>query len=696
MRHALPMHVINGLSVALGVGSIAALLQAAAGPHAAALAMTGAIYASLADLPLRPERNWRRVAAGALMGLAASTLMLASRSNAAAQGATIGLITFVAMMTLAWGPRAGPASFAAVLSIVFTMGLPANQPMGQALLWQAVGAGCYLLWAAATSIVLQPIYRRLALTATLEASARLLRARLAVLRSAGGFGDEALRGWVRSEAQLADRLQLARDLLFAAAPSPELQCQTAVLLRLIDLRDLLLASSLDIDRLGDDALGQRVRERFTGRLERLAQALEQACRTRQRGGAAPALELEVPALPGPEEFDAGDPRLPLLAAMQRRLQRLGREVQQIDALLHDAHEAPLLRQEELRQFVAPEGWPLSALDAHRSIASPVLRHALRTGAALSAAYGIALMLPWASHPQWLVLSVAVVLRNTFDQTVLRRKLRVAGTVLGCLTVLALSQLPWPALLSVVFVAAVGLAHGFSVERYLVTATAGTVMALLQAHLVAPHEGFPIAERIADTVLGAVLAWVFSYVLPSWERRLLPAMTERMLAALRDYARRVLSAAGAASVEQRQARRRAYDALGALSASVQRSLVEPAGVRPALQPLVLLIDQAQRLMAHLSTVGLLLQGGAHPGPGQDQDPGQASNLAQALHACSAAVEAALDPAAGPAAPAAAQRAAPEPPAGFVQAPGPWLEWRLQVTESNAVDLRRAARAAIESL
>src|SRR5574337_1302031 len=267
MRNRLPMHVINGLGVAL--------VHAAAGPHAAALAMTGAIYASLADLPLRPERNARRVAAGALMGFGAATLMLLTRSHVGAQGATIGLITFVAMMMLGWGPRAGPASFAAVLSIVFTMGMAPGQPVGEALGWQAVGAGCYLLWSSASSVALQPHYRRLALAAALQASARLLRARIPVLRGEHARGDEALRAWVRSEAQLADRLQLARDLLFAAAPSAELQRQIAVLLRLIDLRDLLLASSLDVERLGDDAPGRQLRARFTDRLERLAQALDQ-------------------------------------------------------------------------------------------------------------------------------------------------------------------------------------------------------------------------------------------------------------------------------------------------------------------------------------------------------------------------------------------------------------------------------------
>lgn len=684
MRDRLPMHVINGVTVALGVGLIQALLHAAAGPHASALAMTGAICASLADLPLRPERNWRRVAAGALMGLGAAALMLLTEPHAAARGVAIAFITFVAMMMLGWGPRAGPASFAAVLSVVFTMGLPAAQPVAQALLWQAAGAGCYLLWSVATSLVLQPVYRRLALTATLDASARLLRARVA-LHGDPGPGHDTLREWVRSEAQLADRLQLARDLLFAARPTARLQRRIAVLLRLIDLRDLLLASALDIDRVGDDAAGRRLRDRYTDRLERLAQALVETRSTSRRGGASmPA--LDEPALPPAHDFDAADPRRLLLTVMERRLQRLAGEVRSIGALMHGGAEVARLGRDVLLQFVAPEGWPLRALKPHVSGASPVLRHAVRAGIALAAAYYIALVLPWASHPQWLVLSVAVILRSTFEQTVMRRNLRVAGTVLGCLVVLGLSRVSAPLALSAAFLVAIGLAHGFAVERYLVTAMAGTMMALLQAHLVAPDEGFPIAERLADTVLGAALAWGFSYLLPSWERRLLPGSIGRVLAGLRDYAQRVLSP-DAAPIEQRQSRRRAYDLLGALSASVQRSVVEPAGVRPALEPLVRLLDQAQRLMALLLMVRLLVARSA--------SEGDAGAVARAVGACAAAVDHALDPSTTPAAPPDPATYMPEPPAGPEQTL-PWLEWRLRITELHAVDLRRAAQAAVETL
>ena len=178
-----------------------------------------------------------------------------------------------------------------------------------------------------------------------------------------------------------------------------------------------------------------------------------------------------------------------------------------------------------------------------------------------------------------MVSAAVVLRGNLEQTLSRRNLRVLGTVLGCAVVLALSHLTATPALGWVFLAAVGIAHAFVAQRYGLTATAATatattVMALLQSHLVDPPGGFAIAERLADTVLGAALAWGFSYVLPWWERRRLPRAIARVLTELYSYASHVLDAEPGDAVEQRLARRRAYDTLSALAAAVQRSAVEP--------------------------------------------------------------------------------------------------------------------------
>ncbi|MFX5793352.1 FUSC family protein, partial [Acinetobacter baumannii] len=87
------------------------------------------------------------------------------------------------------------------------------------------------------------------------------------------------------------------------------------------------------------------------------------------------------------------------------------------------------------------------------------------------AYALGAALPWAAHPFWLMLSVAVVLRGNLEQTLSRRNERIVGTMQGCLLVLLLAQVNSVPLLSLCFVAAVGIAHVYVNRRDRVAATA---------------------------------------------------------------------------------------------------------------------------------------------------------------------------------------------------------------------------------
>jgi len=688
-------YVVNGITVALGIALVQSAFALLAGTHAGLLATSGAVYASLADLPNTVGRSWRRVFGAALLGSATALVMALLAPHPVARGAALVPIVFLAMMTLAWGPRAGPISFAAVLAIVFTMASPVGaQPPLELFAWNVAGAAAYFLWSIAAAALLQRRYRTLALSAALEATARLFRLRAEVLEQArvDGAHHDLLRAWVAGEAVLAERLQAARDLLFAARDTAWVRRHTAVLLHTIDLRDVLLASRLDVDLLGDDEAGRRVRAHVAAGLRRVAAGLEAARdgvldpKAVPAGGEACFAPAELPAEAiGP----AGEARARLMPVIDSRLRTLADDVAAIHALLRGADEALPLSRDELQQFVAPDGWPLRIVAAQLSLRSPVCRHALRSGVALGCAYFIGLALPWASHPHWLVLSVAVVLRGNLEQTLSRRNARVLGTALGCLVVLGLAFVAQHALLSAIFIVSAGVAHAFVAVRYLLTAMAGTVMALLQAHLVDPGSGFAVAERLADTVLGALLAWAFSYVLPSWERRAVPTNVARALAALREYAACALASEEGAAVAQRLARRRAYDALGALAAAVQRGAFEPQRVRPPVRELTMLLDHGQRLMAHLSVIRLTLA--RH---GSDLALPQAE---AALRTAAAALQACLTPGA-PIPPEAAALDAPLPLPALPPARDrlPWLLRRLQVSVADARAVRAAAGAAMAAL
>lgn len=629
----IPAYLVNGVEVALGVTLVDVLALLAGGSHAALFAATGAVCASLADVPNTAARIWRRVAIAATLACLASVVVQLLSPWPSAQGIAIALIGGGAFMMLGYGPRAAAIAFAPVLAIVFAMAVPVpERTVAFAFGWNVLGSAVYALWAVLAVRALEGFNRRDALANATDATARLLRTRARMLRVAGQPAERVatLREWIARETALADRLQLARDFVFVADDSPANRRETAIVLHLIDLRDVLLASRLDVNLLGSDTTGLAVRTHLAGGLDAIATAID-ASRAAMRGSRgvleSPAARPDLARLFATVPLAAADPRARLMPALAARWQRLAAEVAQIGRLVGGADEAVALSRDELAYFVARDSWSIRAFGPHLTLRSPVLRLALRMGLALGVAYLVARLMPWGAHPAWVVLSVAVVLRGSLDQTLARRNARVLGTLIGCLLVVLLFEVRSTGVLNLVFIAAVAVAHSFVGIYYMVTAIAATVMALIQQHLADPHGGFAIGERIADTLLGALLAWGFSYVLPSWERRSLPQTVERALQALGRYAEDSLAvtdrangdvdggvndgASGGRSgaedgrIGQRLSRRRAYDAIGAVAASFQRSAAEPQRVRVPVDELAAFIDHAQRLMAHLSVIRLSL-------------------------------------------------------------------------------------------
>ena len=139
--------MLNGIAVAFGIGVIQLLFAALAGAPAAQLASTGAVCTSLADVPNTVGRTWQRVVMAALLSVAAALVVALLRTHPVALGFGVAGVAFVAMMTLAWGLRAGAVSFAPILSLVFSMAVPQPGPdVGTLVMWQGLGALAYVVW----------------------------------------------------------------------------------------------------------------------------------------------------------------------------------------------------------------------------------------------------------------------------------------------------------------------------------------------------------------------------------------------------------------------------------------------------------------------------------------------------------------------------------------------------------------------
>lgn len=608
---------LNGLSVALGVVVTHAVVGSLFGDTAGLAAVGGAVCASLTDVPNPPQRVLPRVLPAAAAAALVTLLVGLTDGSLPLTVAMIAVVTFVSLMTLAWGLRAGPLSFAPVLAMVFAMAW--DRTAGAASPWAHAGwvglGGCvYALWARSAAVVLRHRLRELALAQALRATVQRLRSRAARIALAVSADEARIRASIADDVQLADALQAARDQVFAARRSPRSRRQTDLVLGLVELRDLLLASRLDTELLGQDFPGRQWRAALADTLRHLADVLAALADTLVSGTPLPevsaqAWRSQLAARLAEVTPPPGDSRVHVVSALQSRLGHMLDDVSAMVARQAAADDpGSPWTPERLAPFVSPEGWPLAALKPHLTLQSGVMRHALRSALALSLAYTLGAFLPWSAHPFWLMLSVAVVLRGNLEQTLSRRNERIIGTVQGCLLVLLLAHVEWLPFLSLCFIAAVGTAHAYVNRRYRVAATAATLMALLQPLMLAPGSDPAVVERLADTVIGAGLAWLFSFVLPSWERAALPRLAAQLRGALARHAGNMLRWQPGADEQlaQRLSRQQAYTALAALAAAAQRTRVEPESVRLPDAEIESALSHGYRLMALLGAVQVQVQ------------------------------------------------------------------------------------------
>lgn len=631
LRIGLSHYVTNGLTVALGLVLIMLALFESAGLAAAASAAVGVIITSLPDVPSPRRRKVMQVLPAPLLGTPLFMLVQLTRQHTLLLGAVLVGGTFLAVMLMAWGKRGGPICFSLLFSMLFSMAAPPMSSLEQVLqhtAWFVAGAGLYLLWAVLTTHLLNQRFRAQLLAECLHSFAQILRTQ-AQRFDIDPNNQLLLEAMLNQQASLADQLQAARDVVLESPTTGPRQQYAAMLLSLLEARDHQLACELDLDRLlvqrGAVSVLPALQQTLNAtadELETLGMALLLGRRKKSiqpirdlrpqlAGVLPPRAQTPATLAPQPIRTDAPDAAA-LLHSMADRIGHINDEAVKMAALARGdvAPELSLVRN-QWQLFVSATQWSWKPLLGQLGWRAPTLRYALRATLAVAVGYGVSLHLPWATHEYWILITIVVVMRGNLAQTVQRRNARVAGTVLGCLLVMTLLMTqPGAKMLFLIVALSTGMAHAFALRRYLYTTIAATISGLLQAHLllVGLQPTFAIGERLADTVLGALLAWLFSYVLPSWERSQIPGLVKRSMQAQGEHAKlalALLDTAQTTDVNWRLARREAYDSLSALTLATQRSLAEPRQVRPPLEPLETLQARSYQLLAQLTAVKSLL-------------------------------------------------------------------------------------------
>ncbi|MDR3527178.1 MAG: FUSC family membrane protein [Rhizomicrobium sp.] len=612
------MHIENGAFVSLAMGVVGIVFALSCGRTVAILAASGALCASIVDKP-GPIAVKARMFAMAVSGstlIALFTMLF--EHHVVLMGLLVAGMSFVSGLVSAYGRRAIGLSVSAVLALLF--GFMANRnalmpPYEYAGIFLAGGVS-YAVFSLLGSVVLDIRNRRMFLGEAVHAFSAYLSAK-AELYEPKARRRLALENLVERHAAFIEKLQAARDYIFLGRRTASRQRWMAALLALLDCFEAVVSSDADIETLrqsGHNDLLLRLKAltaTFAADTEELALALSTPGINfvfKPHAQEVLDLQAEVDQLAAtawgrePLAVSAFRSTGHKLAYGIARLERLAQ------ATDNSADARRILPNVDLEAFVQRDKMDPRVLLGLFSLSSPVMRYAIRLTGAMTCGYLLTLLLPNMVHGGWVLLTTSLILRASYSITRQRRNDRIIGTAAGCVVAAVLVHYIPRDFLFLPVIFTVGGAHAFADVAFRITGMCASITALLQLHFLGPEvepSTVLVIERLGDTFVGAGLAWGFSFLLPSWERRNVPKLVQAKVAADRSYAELALTRRRN-DTDFRLARKRAHDAAANLSMTVRRLADEPKINRELLTALHDLVAANYLFASDLASMRVLFR------------------------------------------------------------------------------------------
>ena len=619
LRLFVGQHIINGASVGLGVIAVALVASAIFGFAAGQPATLGAISASISDLPAPLREKGRTLAFGFALALLSTVAIQFALPWPIAALLMIGAISFVAGLVTGLGRWAVAIGMQAVIPMVFILGFPRETfpaAVRIEMLFAAGGTG-YIAFALAATVFTDASARRMVASEAIREFSIYLRAVAAVFDPARDL-ETAYGATIRQQSALSEQLQSARTLLLERPGTRGERFRLAASIGiLLDALDALIAAQCDVELVRKTPAAATVLARIGDVLRVGSLDLEHLSLELLTTGhpiLPPDHHLAIDALTREaarvEANIAMDPkvRAALDAATWRLVHSLSHVRRLEQSLSNDATARAAIGDVELAAFIPKRSYAPSALIPHFSPESPVLRFAVRLALAMMAGALVAQSLGDERHGNWVLLTVAVVMRAGYGLTRQRRDDRVIGTLIGCVgAAVSVAYLPAGALVAVQGLG-VAVTHSFARLNYRIASVGASVTALVSLHLVQPWVSAPILVRLADTLIGAAIAHLFNYFWPRWEYFEAPQLASRLQAQLAAFAAAALRSQ-VSEHDYRLARKNVIEAMAALSDSAGRMAIEPMTARKGLDEMADLLIRAYSLVAQLSAARLAAQTGA---------------------------------------------------------------------------------------
>ena len=611
-----------GLRFAAGLVGVTLITLYFADMATAMTVCIGALCTALMDMPSPLRHKFNEMSASVLLCSAVTLLISLCAPLHWLLMFMLVVVSFGACMMVVYGKKSMPLQLATLF--IMTMSMEHDLSVRQSFIHTGLftlGAVAYLAYAMGISWILRHRIKQQVLAEALFELA-------AYIDIKADFYDtrlnltEQFNKLIRHQSLLADRQQASRDLILRAHNNARDAIVVQVHVCMLDLYELILSTHTDYALLRAHLADSPVMQTLHDLAYKAARDIESVAYdvTRKKSSypeisyepELDAIEAELAAIQ--QRIDAGKPQHEALAVLRAQRNKIRAIIKMIGELHQASQKAydttPFWVDADMGPFLSQQKYEFRMILSHLRLDSPIFRFSLRVAMAISVGLAVAALLPYAAHSYWIVLTIVIILKPSFSMTKQRRRDRIVGTVIGCvITALIIKFLNYPAFILSALVLSTVAMPTFVYLRYRYAAVAVSVMILLQMYLIAPGNDNLIMERLVDTVVGAVVATAFSFVLASWEYQSLPRLVREVLEVNRRYMQAsfdLLQGKGQDDFAYRIERKRLMDSLAALSSALVRMLDEPSSKQRAAEDINLFIVQNYLLVAHVAALRSILR------------------------------------------------------------------------------------------
>ncbi|NHQ89735.1 FUSC family protein [Janthinobacterium lividum] len=607
-----------GLRVAIGLVGLTLLTLEISDSATAMTVCIGALCTTLMDMPSPLRHKFNEMLASVLLCSAVTLLISLCGPVQWLLMTVLVLVSFLASMMVVYGKKSMPLQLAALFIMTMSMEhqMTWQQSFHHAGLFM-LGGLIYLAYAMAIAWVLRHRIKQQVLAEALFELAAYIDIKADFYDTRFNL-TEQFNKLVRHQSILADRQQASRDLILRSHKNSKDAIVVQVHVCMLDLYELILSTHTDYALLRQHLADSDVLTSLHDLAYKAARDIESVAYavTRKRASYAQIsydkewadIEGEIARLHA--KGDSAQEALATLRAQRNKIRAILKMIAELHLATQKVYDnVPFWSGADMAPFLSQQKYELKTLLANLRPDSPVFRFALRVSMAISVGLLIGHWLPYAAHSYWIVLTIVIILRPTFSMTRQRRADRIIGTIIGCVvTAIVIRFVHSNIVLMAILFLSIVATPTFIYLRYRYTAIAVSLMILLQMHLVAPSNPNLVSERLIDTLIGAAVATVFSFVLANWEYQSLPRLVRQVLNVNLSYMQASFALLQGKCFDDfayRIERKRLMDSLAALSSALVRMLDEPASKQRAVEDINLFIVQNYLLVAHVAALRSIL-------------------------------------------------------------------------------------------